>query len=129
MFDGRTDIIRSSSVTLGEVLKKATLLQSMTDEPEYKDIPLDKPSTTDSERHTLHAAGSILRKHMADIEHVGNMYSPAEETNIKHCEEFVPNPLYDFIQWCTSGKSQTNVTSCNDESVMKNNPRTIAIVT
>uniref|UniRef100_UPI00358E6015 uncharacterized protein n=1 Tax=Myxine glutinosa TaxID=7769 RepID=UPI00358E6015 len=110
-----------------DALRKATILQSMTDEPEYEDIPSDVPSAIDSEMHTLHAAAGILRKHMADIEHVGNMYAPVEETDIQHCAEFVPNTLYDFIQWCTSEKSHTNVTSCSDESVMKNNLRTIAI--
>uniref|UniRef100_UPI00358F875D uncharacterized protein n=1 Tax=Myxine glutinosa TaxID=7769 RepID=UPI00358F875D len=114
-------------VSLGDALRKATILQSMTDEPEYEDIPSDVPSAIDSEMHTLHAAAGILRKHMADIEHVGNMYAPVEETDIQHCAEFVPNTLYDFIQWCTSEKSHTNVTSCGDEGVMKNNLRTIAI--
>uniref|UniRef100_UPI00358E24F8 unconventional myosin-VIIa-like n=1 Tax=Myxine glutinosa TaxID=7769 RepID=UPI00358E24F8 len=57
-------------VSLGDALRKATILQSMTGEPEYEDIPSDVPSAIDSEMHTLHAAAGILRKHMADIEHV-----------------------------------------------------------
>lgn len=126
-FDGCTDIICSSSVTLGDALRKATILQNVTVETDYEDISCAEPSVEDSERHTLHAAAGILRKHMADIKHTGNMYAPVSETDIKHCAEFVPNSLYDFIQWCISEKSHTDVISCSDDDVKKNNLRTIAI--
>lgn len=126
-FDGRTDIICSSSVTVGDALRKAMSLQSTTDEPEYEDIPSHVPLATESEMQTLHTAAGILRKHMAEIEHDGKMYAPVEETDIHHCADFVPNPLYDFIQWCTSETSYTNVTSCSDDGVEKNNLRTITI--
>ena len=125
--DGVTDLICSSTVTLGDALRKATLLQNKADEPEYEDIPFEEPSTRKNEMQTLHIAAGILRKHMADIKHVENVYGPVEETDIEHCADFVPDQIYDFIQWCTSESAYEKITSCSDEGVMKNNLRTIAI--
>lgn len=43
------------------------------------------------------------------------------------CAEFVPDAMYDFVQWCVNEKAYRNVTCCSDDDVLKNNLKTTAI--
>jgi len=60
-FDGSTDIICSSAVTLRDSLKKASALQDADEETEYKDLAAAVPPMPLDEMHILHTAAGILR--------------------------------------------------------------------
>ena len=126
-FDGSTDIICSSAVTLGDALTKASALHDTDEETEYKDIGDAVPPTPLDETQILHTAAGILSKHMDGITCSTDMYAPVADTNIQKCAEFVPDPMYDFVQWCLNDKAYNNLASCSSEDVPKNNLKTIAI--
>ena len=126
-FDGSTDIICSSAVTLGDASTKASALHDTDEETEYKDIGDAVPPTPLDETQILHTAAGILRKHMDGITCSTDMYAPVADTNIQKCAEFVPDPMYDFVQWCLNDKAYNNLASCSSEDVPKNNLKTIAI--
>lgn len=82
-FDGRTDIVCSSSVTLGDALKKASLLQDTSEETQYEDLPSAVPPTPSDEMHILHTAAGILRKLMTGTTYTADVYAPADHTNVQ----------------------------------------------
>ena len=126
-FDSSTDIICSSAVTLSDALRKASALQNTDEETEYKDIVDAVPPTPLEEMQILHTAFGILRKHMAGITCSTDMYAPVADTNIQKCAKFVPDPMYDFVQWCLNDKAYNNLASCSSEDVPKNKRKVIAI--
>ena len=124
---GRTDIICSSSVTLGDALKKVSSLHEDMEATEYGDLASTEECNPVNEEQILHTAAGILRKHMASTKHTTDVYAPPEDTNIKQYGEFVPDQLYNFMEWCLNDNSYKSTTRCNNDNILKNNLKTVAI--
>lgn len=112
---GLTDLVCSSSVTVGDALKKASELQS---ELEESDRPMIEDESVnfvqDNENLILHRAAGILRERMRTIETKRDEYVGSDGIKVEECRKFVPDTLYDFISWCTSTKDYENVVSSSD---------------
>ena len=119
---GLTDFVCSSSVTVGDALKKASELQNEieeNDQPMLEDDCVNR--VEDNEKLVLHRAAGILRECMTSIKGMSDEYVGSDGVKIQTCREFVPDKLYDFVSWCTSAKNYENVVSRSDNKADKNN--------
>jgi len=118
---GYSDLLCSSSITVGDALNKAANLHaelSDQDEPDLAELSNtpSMPMEMD-EALVLHRAAGILRKSMADITDSPDTYISAAKIEVGHCRSEVPDALYDFIVWSTSARDYQNVTTTNEADV------------
>ena len=124
---GCSDLICSSTVTVGDALRKASDLQTSQQEDNDECLESEPNTRHLNEVEVLHAAAGILRKQMAEINESKHHYDPSSKIAIDPCAQFVPNLLYDFIAWLTDSTSYSHVTRCTDDDIKKNNISTISI--
>ena len=120
---GLTDFVCSSSVTVGDALRKASELQTEIKESEESmlaDMSLD--CKENEENVVLHRAAGILRASMTNIDDMKNEYVGSDGIKVEACRNFVPDILYDFITWCTSSKDYENAVSSSDVDEDKKQP-------
>ena len=123
---GVSDLVCSSTVTVGDALCKASELQNLQQEDDTECF--DKPETSDiDEIQLLHTAAGILRRQMSDIAESRRHYDPLSKISIDQCAKFVSDFMYDFFSWLTDGTSYSNVTQCSDDNATKNDVATISI--
>ena len=97
---GLTDFVCSSSVTVGDALKKASELQTeikKSEESMLADTSMD--CKENEENIVLHRAAGILRASMTNIDDMKNEYVGSDRIKVETCRNFVPDILYDFITW------------------------------
>lgn len=120
---GKSDIVCSSKMTVGDALAKASLLNENND-IEYEDLTMENACI--DENQVLHMAADILRQKMSNI-HDADSYISALDLDIKHCGDFVPDHLYNFINWCLDDKANQKVSSCTDNGNSKDNLKIISL--
>ena len=100
---GKSDLVCSSEVSIGDALKKVATLNIKINESGECDFAstYEDPSELDS-AVILHQAAGILRSSMSGITFQTTHYVPSGDLNIQQCKKFVPDTLYNFIYWCTS---------------------------
>ena len=97
---GVSDLICSSTVTVGDALCKASELQNL--QQENSTDLFEEPDTSHvNEIQLLHSAAGILRWHMSNIVEAKHHYDPSSKIGIDPCTKFVPDLMYDFFMWLT----------------------------
>ena len=128
---GQSDIVCSSSMTVGDALWKAAALQNivnMTMEPESDGIDCQRSVDIKvDEQHILHSAAGILRREMSHVQDSSQFYESSTKISMKHCADYVPPKLYDFISWLLDEKKYNNVTDSLDGKMKANNLGVIAL--
>ena len=100
---GLRDFVCSSSVTVGDALKKASELQKeLKESGESTIVDVSGNYVQNDEYLILHRAAGILRASMINIDDMNNEYVGSDGIKIEPCRNFVPDVLYDFITCCTS---------------------------
>ena len=123
---GVSDLVCSSTVTVGDALCKASELQNLQQE-DSTDL-FEEPDTSHvNEIQLLHSAAGILRRHMSNIVEAKHHYDPSSRIGIDPCAKFVPDLMYDFFMWLTDAASYSNVTRCGDDNASKTDIATISI--
>lgn len=125
---GESDIVCSSELPIGAVLRKSTTLQEVNEDSEDEE-PHQKTSNIHNlgEMQILHTAAGILRKHMVNIQENTTMYDPPSKADAESCASFVPNAVYDFVNWCITKKDFSDGRSCSDTGAQKDNLKVIAL--
>ena len=123
---GKSDLICSSKVSVGDALQKACELQKkLSDDKDLRE-DLNSEQTCLTESQILHSAAGILRSIMADaIKETNCHYDPSTSISVQQCAEYIPSLLYDFILWLTDTNAFTTLSNC--AKVQKNNLNAIAI--
>ena len=97
---GVSDLVCSSTVTVGDALRKASELQNLQQE-DSTDL-FEEPDTSHvNEIQLLHSAAGILRRHMSNIVEAKHHYDPSSKIGIDPCAKFEPDLMYDFFMWLT----------------------------
>ena len=112
---GLTDFVCSSSVTVGDTLRKASELQTeikKSEESMLADTSMD--CKENEENIVLHRAAGILRAGITNIDDMKNEYVGSDGIKVETCRNFMLDILYDFITWCTSSKDYENAVSSSD---------------
>ena len=95
---GLTDFVYSSSVTVGDALKKASELQKELKESEESTIvDVSGNYVQNDENLILYRAAGILRASMINIDDMNNECVGSDGIKIEAFRNFVPDVLYDFI--------------------------------
>ena len=85
--------------------------------------------TTDSlllnERSVLHAAAGILRRAMSCFGNNRDKYISINDLSRRECAEFVPDHVYDFMQWLVDSHAYNAVLSCDNSN--KDNTSVLSI--
>ena len=127
---GQSDLICSSSVTVGDALRKASKLQNVleTDTIDVNEL-ISQPSSSHaiSDKEILYSAASIIRREIAKVEISKEFYYPSEQISIEKCADFVPDRMYDFMSWILDNNYYKDVSTCNDLDMPKSNLATISI--
>ena len=96
---GKSDLVCSKDVTIGDALKKVNELHMrVSEQGEFEAFSVEE----ESDSQILHRAAGIIRKAIAGLSFQANEYAPSGEIEIRKCKEFVPGALLDFVGWCTS---------------------------
>ena len=122
---GKSDLVCSSKMTVGDALAKASLLDEPTD-IEYEDLTSNIASSCIDESQILHLAAGILQQKMSDI-HDEESYISALDLDPRLCGDFVPDILYNFINWLVDDKANQEVISCTDDGKSKDNLKIISL--
>ena len=121
---GLSDLVCTSSMTVGDALKKSARLEENADFIEYPDI---STSTKQSdERKILHNAAAIIRNAMLHIKDTEKCIS-SFDINTTVCADYVPDILYDFVMWCVNIKAADDASSCLDGAMKKDNLKILNI--
>jgi len=125
---GKSDMVCSGKVTVGDGLKKAEALSAQISEMADCDFgSLDTDVDQLDDTAILHRAAGIIRNATDGITFSSYYYSPSSALKPGECRLFVPDTLCDFIKWCTSRESfnqaERSVTSeaKNDRQRMHSN--------
>ena len=98
---GKSDLVCSREVSVGDALKKVAALNIQISESGECELISDDANDLDNVA-ILHQAAGILRNAMSGITFQTSHYSQSGDLNLQQCKTFVPEALYDFIAWCTS---------------------------
>ncbi|KAK5918928.1 hypothetical protein CgunFtcFv8_022866 [Champsocephalus gunnari] len=125
---GKSDLVCSESVPMGLAMRAVQL----EDKPEETtaspaDCETQQQSQGLSDRHTLHRAADVLRKSMEQVDHDHKSYVSSDRRSRLHCSNYVPNNVYDFVNWCVDSNAHRNCETCDEEPALKDNLRVIAI--
>ena len=120
---GKSDLICSGAITVGQAMKEAALLREKVTEDRETLPPQRRESLTDTQ--ILHQAAGILRKAMENVEHEPQFYISSDKMSPVECSKYVPDILYDFVNWCVSPHAFKKVLTCNDDPATKDNIRVI----
>lgn len=108
---GKSDLVCSKDVTIGDALKKVNELHmAISDQGEFEAFPVAE----DSDSQVLHRAAGIIRKAIAGLSFQANEYAPSGEIEIGKCKAFVPDILLDFVGWCTSKHYFESALGCSE---------------
>lgn len=122
---GKSDLICSSSMSVGDALRKAASLEEALDSANKDDDLTDSTLHLD-ESQILHHAAGILRKHMASVDMNDNsFYMTSNELRFHECAKIVPDRLYDFISWLYDRQAYMDVKSVSEDG-KKDNLRVVA---
>ena len=128
---GHSDIVCSSSMTVGDALKKAAVLQNIintTTETELDDIGSQHSTEIEvDEQQVLHTAAGILRREMSFIQDSSQFYESSSKISMQHCADYVPAKLYDFITWLVDEKKYNDVSDSLSGRSKENNLGVIAL--
>lgn len=111
---GKSDLVCSKDVTIGDALKKVNKLHMGISE-QGKFEALSVPEDSDSQ--VFSGAAGIIRKAIAGLSFQENEYAPSSEIEIRKCKEFVPDVLLDFVGWCTSKRFFESALGCSEIEV------------
>ncbi len=118
------DLICSDSMTIGCALREAAKLTEITVDCE---TTFPQTSQSLSEIQILHRAADILRKSMEQVEHDSQSYVSSDRLSRLQCSKYVPNILYDFLNWCVDSHAHRDYQTCDDDPASKENLCVIAI--
>ncbi len=121
---GQSDRICSDSMTIGCALREAAKLTEITVDCE---TTFPQTSQSLSEIQILHRAADILRKSMEQVEHDSQSYVSSDRLSRLQCSKYVPNILYDFLNWCVDLHAHRDYQTCDDDPASKENLCVIAI--
>ena len=121
---GKSDLVCSESVPVGYAVREAAQL---TEETEDCETTLPQTSQSLSETQILHKAADILRKSMDQVEHDRQLYVGSDHLSRLQCSKYVPNILYDFVNWCVDSHTHRDYQTCDEDPASKDNLRVIAI--
>ncbi len=121
---GQSDQICSDSMTIGCALREAAKLTEITVDCE---TTFPQTSQSLSEIQILHRAADILRKSMEQVEHDSQSYVSSDRLSRLQCSKYVPNILYDFLNWCVDLHAHRDYQTCDDDPASKENLCVIAI--
>ncbi|XP_014680008.1 PREDICTED: uncharacterized protein LOC106819957 [Priapulus caudatus] len=110
---GKSDLVCSREVSVGDALKKVAALNIEINESGKCEFTSEDGSDVDPDSVVLHRAAGIIRSAMSGITFQTSHYAPSGDLNVRQCKNFVPETLYDFIAWCTSKESFDNVRHCD----------------
>lgn len=102
---GKSDLVCSQDISVGEALQKANqLAQVLKQVPEqtYESGSSDTPSVTDDS--IVHLAVGILRRRMTQVKQLEQQYYSSQEMSLDACRDFVDPLLLKTIGWLTDGK-------------------------
>lgn len=125
---GLSDIVCTGKITVEDALKKALLLEDKLkkneDFVEYEEI---STHFEENEIEILHKAAGILRENIAKVKVSKDHYVSCEDLTEEECAKFVPDKLYDFVNWCVNHSDFYMLSSCSDEDVKKENLKVLSI--
>ena len=114
---GKSDIVCSSHITVGEALRKTVELQARVDEmADSQSEPT--VNISDGDKAFLHKAAGIIRRCISGLAFQANTYEPIDAFDKRKLKDFVQDSLYDFIAWCSSKKDFDGGISYDSESDM-----------
>ena len=100
---GKSDLVCSSHITVGEALRKTVELQAQVDEmADSQSEPT--VNISDGDKAVLHKAAGIIRRCISGLAFQANTYEPIDAFDKRKLKDFVPDSLYDFIAWRSSKK-------------------------
>lgn len=120
---GKSDLICSGAMTVGHAMREASLLREIITEDRETMPPQRTETLTDTQ--ILHRAAGILRKTMEKVEHEPQFYISSDKLSLLQCSEYVPNTLYDFVNWCVNAGAFKKVQTCDEDPSLKNNTSVI----
>lgn len=116
---GSTDLVCSGNISIGHALtEEAQLGVNKTDDDYETTPPQTLQSLSDSQ--ILHKAAEILRS-MENVENEHQFYVSLQ------CNKSLPDPLYDFVNWCVDSQAHRNHQTCVEEPSLKENLCVITI--
>lgn len=120
---GKSDLVCSQNTPIGFAMKEAALLKETMESNAVK----EEFHLSMSETHILHTAAGILRQRMAEINQDPGFYMSSDGISLNACQNYVPNSLYDFVNWCVDTNAYTTVKTCEQEPSSKENLCVLAI--
>lgn len=121
---GKSDLVCSKLITVGEVLLKAELLVDVVQEMNVTNNQTEVIEQEDETDIILHKAAGILRKSMTKTKKLENEYFSFDEISLKAEKEFIDPKLYKFIAWLADTNTFTNAL---DPNVLELNPQVLHI--
>ncbi len=109
---GKSDLVCSSEVSVGDALKKVAALNIQISESGECEYTTSEDTGELDNAVILHQAAGILRSSMSGISFQTTHYTPSGDLNMQQCKNFVPETLYDFITWCTSKECFDKANHC-----------------
>ncbi|XP_036404513.1 uncharacterized protein LOC118791308 [Megalops cyprinoides] len=109
---GKSDLVCSTNTPIEFAMSEAALLKEK--ETMESEAVQEECHPTMSETHILHTAACVLRKTMAEINQDPGFYVSSESLSFSACQDYVPNILYDFVNWCVDTKSYTTAQTCEE---------------
>lgn len=100
---GKSDLICSGDITISDAIRQVVRLQVHVNE--IGECELESVAqSSENDTVILHRAAGIIRDLISGLTFQSEGYDPSGNINLSAAKAFVPNPLYDFIAWCTSKK-------------------------
>ena len=99
----------------------------LTEKTEDWETTLPQTSQSLSDTQILHKAADILRKSMEQVEHDRQSYVGSDRLSRLQCSKYVPNILYDFVNWCVDSRAHRHYQTCDEDPASKDNLCVIAI--
>ena len=113
---GKSDLVCSNEVTVGDLVKKVSALNIQINESgDYEFGSCDESDQLDN-AVILHQAAGILRDSISGKTFQSNHYNPSGQFEKYLCKSFIPETLYDFIAWWTSKQHFDNAKTCKSSS-------------
>lgn len=100
---GKSDLVCSRDIIIIDALRQVAQLQVHVNETGECEIE-SVAQNSENDAVILHRAAGIIRKLVSGLTFQSEGYDPSGNINLSAAKAFVPNPLYDFIVWCTSKK-------------------------
>ena len=58
---------------------------------------------------------------MEEVEHEPQFYISSDKLSLLQCSKYVPNILYDFVNWCVSLSAFRKAQTCNEDPALNYN--------